>query len=385
MRIALVAGPAAGHAFPMIALGCRLRDAGHDVVVCNGKKWQSGIEAEGLDFIDLPWLPPTDDEDDFGWRMWGIPVRMAPLLAALLRSWGPEALVSDTLTTVGGFTAGLLDLPWATVIPHPLQDMTTVGPPPGTGLLPGVTEEEKQRDSYLRLMARKSLAISATQRLDALRQVGLPVDHYPAVRLVATLPALEIDRPDWPSDAVVVGPLEWDPSNTFLEPPDGDDPLVFLSASTMSDVGPGLLSVALEALDGLGVRLVSTQFEPYPGALPSWVSIGPGRQDPLIRESAVVLSGAGHGIIAKALTRDTPLVVVPGEGEQRDNAMRLVRLGVAGMVEAHDLSPSAVRAEVSKVLADEDYAAAAARAAQVTTCSGGELQDPVTVLVEALG
>lgn len=384
MRLALVAGPAAGHAFPTIALACRLRDAGHDVVVCNGTQWQPGIEAEGLDFIDLPWLPPTDDEDDFGWRMWGIPVRMAQPLADLVRPWNPDALVSDTLTTVGGFTAGLLDLPWATLIPHPLQDMSQFGPPPGCGLLPGVTEEEKRRDSYLRHMAGKSLELSAQQRLDALARVGLPADHYPLVRLVATLPALEVERPDWPDNTLVVGPLEWDPTRTELELPQGDDPLVFVSASTMSDVGPGLLSLALEALDGMGVRLASTQFQPYEGALPSWASVGPGNQDRPIREAALQLSGAGHGVIAKALTRGTPLVVVPGEGEQRDNAMRLTWLGVGEMVEAHTLSVEGVRAAVEKVLADESYAAAAVRAAGITTCSGGEVHDPVDVIVRHL-
>lgn len=384
MRFALVAGPAAGHAFPTIALGCRLRDAGHAVVVCNGTEWQSGIEAEGLDFIDLPWLPPTDREDDFGWRMWGIPVRMAPLLADLLRPWRPDALVSDTLTTVGGFTAGLLGLPWATVIPHPLQDMSAYGPPPGCGLMPGVTPEEKRRDAYLRRKAGESLALSAQQRLDALAEVGLPADHYPTVRLVATLPALEIARPDWPSDTVVVGPLEWDPATVELALPRGEQPLVFLSASTMSDVGSGLLQVALEALDGLGVRLASTQFARYAGSLPSWASVGPGRQDPAIHAASLVLSGAGHGIIAKALTRGTPLVVVPGEGEQRDNAMRLQWLGVGEMVEAFELSPETVRAAVTKVLGEPSYTQRAVEAAAVRTCDGGEVRDPVEVLVTYL-
>lgn len=379
MRVALVAGPAAGHAFPMIALGCRLQRAGHAVAVATGTQWRSGIEAEGMHFVDLPLLKPSPMDGDFGYRMWGLPVGMAPPLVDRLAPWRPDALVSDVITTVGGFCAGLMGIPWAQLIPHPLQDVSVALPPPGTGLAPGVTPEELQRDAYLRRKHLESARNGDDQRRAARRALGLPPDGPPAVRLVATLPALELPRPDWPADAVVVGPMEWDPSTVSMHLPPGDAPVVALSASTMSDVGPGLLEVALEALDGLDVRLACTRLEPFSGAVPSWASVGPGRQDAVISAARLLVSGAGHGIIAKALVRGKPLVVVPGEGEQRDNANRLARLGVGEFVEAFDLAPSTLREAVRKVLAsgeDGPYDRAAAAAAATLA----DTANPVTTL-----
>ena len=379
MRLALVAGPAAGHAFPMIALGTRLQQAGHAVAIATGTQWQSGIEAEGMHFVDLPLLKPSPMDGDFGYRMWGLPVGMAPPLVDRLTPWRPDALVSDVITTVGGFCAGLMDLPWAQLIPHPLQDVSIALPPPGTGLAAGVTPEELRRDAYLRRKHLESARAGEEQRLAARVALGLPPEGPPRVRLVATLPALEVPRPDWPEDAVVVGPMEWDPSTVELAAPDGEEPLVALSASTMSDVGPGLLEVALEGLEGAGLRLMCTRLEPFDSPVPAWASVGPGRQDGMISAARLLVSGAGHGIIAKALVRGKPLVVVPGEGEQRDNANRLARLGVGEFVEAFELTPQTLRAAVLKVLSSGEGGAYdhAARAAAETL---NDTSDPVKTL-----
>ena len=48
-------------------------------------------------------------------------------------------------------------------------------------------------------------------------------------RLIATLPALEVPRPDWPAEAVVVGPLHFEPTSTVLEVPDGTGPVVVVA------------------------------------------------------------------------------------------------------------------------------------------------------------
>ena len=40
-------------------------------------------------------------------------------------------------------------------------------------------------------------------------------------RLIATLPALEVPRPDWPEEAVVVGPLHFEPTDRVLDIPPG--------------------------------------------------------------------------------------------------------------------------------------------------------------------
>ena len=53
-----------------------------------------------------------------------------------------------------------------------------------------------------------------------------PDGDGPVRRLIATLPALEVPRPDWPEEAVVVGPLHIEPTDAVLDVPPGEGPLI---------------------------------------------------------------------------------------------------------------------------------------------------------------
>ena len=54
MRWYLGAFGDAGHAFPMLALGCALREAGHEVVLETWKRWRDDVSAAGLEFVPAP-------------------------------------------------------------------------------------------------------------------------------------------------------------------------------------------------------------------------------------------------------------------------------------------------------------------------------------------
>ena len=56
------------------------------------------------------------------------------------------------------------------------------------------------------------------------RSVCLQLIPGPLRRLIATLPALEVPRPDWPAEAVVVGPLHFEPTTSRLDIPRGHRP-----------------------------------------------------------------------------------------------------------------------------------------------------------------
>lgn len=361
MRIAVAAAPWPGHAFPAAGLALALRDRGHDVLVLTGDRWLGALDRDGLSAGPLPTGPPDPRDDDFGFRLHGRGALQAPEVAAVLSDWRADAVVADTLTAGAGYAAGLCDLPWAELVPHPLQDLSRALPIPGSAMAPARGIPGRVRDAALRRLAARGIAAGVEQRRAARRSLGLPADGPPRVRLIATLPGLELPRSDWPADAVVVGPLEWDPASTDLTPPAGDGPLVFLSSSTVADA-IDLLDVALSALAGLGVRLACTRFDSS-ASLPGWAVAGPGRQAPLLAAASVVVGGAGHGILAKALARGRPLVCVPGGGEQRDNAARVRRAGAGLVITPRRLSAGNLRVAVSRVLGDPSYSAAAARIA----------------------
>ncbi|MFD4432706.1 glycosyltransferase, partial [Nocardia sp. NPDC058497] len=224
MRVAVVAGPDPGHAFPAIALCLRLLDAGDEPVLFTGPRWLDAARAAGISVRRLKGLAPrpTDDDTDAGARIHERAAHIAtenlPELSAML----PDLVVSDVLTAGGGMAAERLMLPWVELSPHPLYLPSKALPPIGSGLAPGEGVRGRVRDGVLRTMTARAVRVGTRQRSAARESIGLPAaDPGPTARLVATLPALELDRPDWPADTHVVGPLLWEPTDAILPVPPG--------------------------------------------------------------------------------------------------------------------------------------------------------------------
>jgi UDP:flavonoid glycosyltransferase YjiC (YdhE family) len=215
-------------------------------------------------------------------------------------------------------------------------------------------------------------------------EIDLPaIDPGPLRRLIATLPALEVPRPDWPCEAVVVGPLHFEPTSSVLSVPAGQGPLVVVAPSTALIGTQGLAALALQALTPgeelpEGARLVVSQLAGDDVEVPPWAVVGLGRQDELLSQAHLVICGGGHGMVSKTLLAGVPLVVVPGGGDQWEIANRVVRQGSAQLV--RPLTAEALAAAVSEVLSSPRYREAARRAGE----SIAEVEDPVRVCHEAL-
>lgn len=376
MRVAVVAGPDPGHAFPAIALCLRLLAAGDEPVLFTGPRWLGAARAAGIGVRRLKGLAPraTDDDADAGQRIHGraahISTEILPELSAML----PELVVSDVLTAGGGMAAERLGVPWVELSPHPLYLPSKGLPPIGSGLAPGTGLRGRLRDGVLRACTAHAIRRGARQRERARQSVGLPAtDPGPAARLVATLPALEVPRPDWPRAAHMVGPLFWEPTDRVLEPPPGDGPLVMVAPSTAHTGVDGMVDTVLTALDGAGVRVVISMLDEPPADLPPWATAGLGRQDELLTHVRAVVGGGGHGLLAKALSAGVPVVTVPGGGDQWELANRVVRQGSSLLV--RPLEPAALRAAVLRVVAEPGFTAAARRAA----AGMREVADPVEI------
>lgn len=200
-------------------------------------------------------------------------------------------------------------------------------------------------------------------------------------RVIATLPALEVRRPDWPPQAHIVGPLLWEPTDVIVEPPSGAGPLVVVAPSTAVIGAADMLAETLAGLSELAsrnpVRVVISALDP-PGAAAFGapglsVTAGLGRQDQLVARADVVVCGGGHGMLAKSLSAGVPVVTVPGGGDQWELANRVARQGsglVVRPVEGHAIADA-----VATVLGDPGYARAAAAAA----ASMSDVVDPVRV------
>ncbi len=219
MRVAVVAGPDPGHAFPAIALCLRFLANGDSPTLLTGTQWLATAKEAGVDAVELLGLDATeaDDDADAGAKINQRAARMAVLNAPQLTELAPDLVVSDVITVAGGLAAELLGLPWVELNPQPLYRPSKGLPPIGSGLAPGVGVRGKVRDAVLRALSARSWREGLRQREAARVEIGLPaVDPGPRRRLIATLPALELPRPDWPTEAVIVGPLHFEPTSSKL-------------------------------------------------------------------------------------------------------------------------------------------------------------------------
>lgn len=362
MRVAIVAGPDPGHAYPALGVAAALADRGHEVVVATGPRHRDAVARLGCRFEPLPLLAPTADDDDLAHRLWHRAGEMAPPLARQLRACAPDVLVVDTLTRAGAFAADLLDVPWVELVPHHLTDVSRDLPPIGLGRRPSGRWWRRLDDRRLRALQERSVAAGRAAAAEVARRLGVDPSRRPAARLVATLPGLEYPRSDWPADAHVVGAVAWDPDLPPLPLPPGDDPLVVVTDSTASAVTRSLAAVAVDALRDVPVRIVVTTDRTGLAAPPGTV-IGRGPHGPLLDAATVALGFGGHGFLTKALSRGVPVVVVPLQGDQREAAARVRWAGVGRVIAPARLSPRRLRWEVLRVLHDPSYRRAAARIA----------------------
>jgi UDP:flavonoid glycosyltransferase YjiC (YdhE family) len=378
-KIAVVAGPDAGHALPALGVASALHRRGHAVRFFTGEGHDLTAAAHGLQAERLPLLAPTKQDDDIGHRLWTRAADMAVPLAAHLRPWAPELIVADTLTRCGAFAAQLLGVPWVELIPHYLDDPDDDLPPVGLGRRPARSALRRADDRRIVGLQRRSLALGAAQASAAAAAIGLPGVAAAALRLIGTLPGLERDRRRWPSDAHVVGPLALDPELPPLVPPPGRLPLVVVTDSTATDVDRGLGEVALRALARMDLRLVVTSTA-LPARRSHGVTVGRGPHAPLLAEAALAVGFGGAGFVSKAMAAGVPMVVIPLQGDQREGAARLRDAGAGRALPLRSLGPARLRWSVVRQLADPGAGAAARRLATEAKHLGPDL---AAALVEA--
>jgi UDP:flavonoid glycosyltransferase YjiC (YdhE family) len=386
MRVAVVAGPDPGHSFPAIALCRRFSAVGDTPTLLTGTEWLETARAAGVDAVELAGLDPTSDDDDrdAGAKIHQRAARMAVLNLPQLRELAPDLVVSDVITACGGMSAELLGIPWIELNPHPLYLPSKGLPPLGSGLAPGTGIRGRLRDAAMRALTARSWRAGIRQRAEVRVEIGLPAtDPGPLRRLIATLPALEVPRPDWPAEAVLVGPLHFEPTEQLLPIPPGSGPVVVVAPSTALTGTQGMAQTALDCLvpgTGLpvGARVVVSRLNGPDLTVPPWAVAGLGRQDELLAQADLVICGGGHGMVAKTLLAGVPLVMVPGGGDQWEIANRVARQGSGRLV--RPLTAEALVKAVDEVLTTPSYREAARRAAASVT----DVTDPVWVCHDAL-
>jgi UDP:flavonoid glycosyltransferase YjiC (YdhE family) len=373
-----------GHAFPMLALGERLVQRGHEVTYETWSRWRADVEAAGIEFVAAPEYPvfPTMGRP---LQPYEAVVRAAPVTRAAIAARRPDVVVHDILTLAPSLAAELEDVPVATLIPHVHPAVQRGSPPYAIGArAPRTTLGRRLWRGFERPLEaglrRGRLEYNATRR-----RLGLaPVERLHGglserLCLVGTLPQLEYPR-DWPDHVHVVGPLFWEAPFQDVPLPGGEEPLVLVAPSTAQDPSHRLLRAALAGLSGAAGRraagaprvrvLATTNRRPlqHPvrvgrrALLVDWLSYA--RTMP---QAALVVCHAGHGTLVRALSCGAPVLAVPHVGDMGENAARLDWAGAGVRLPWRLLSAPTLALAVRRAL--DPGAAYRERAAEIASWS----------------
>ena len=360
LRVFLGAFGEPGHAFPMLALGARLAERGHEVTYETWSRWREDVEHGGIRFVPAPEYPlfPAPGER---FEMYEAVVRATGQTRRAVAEVRPDVVVHDILTLAPAMAGELEGVPVATLIPHLYPVGARGFPPYALGArLPRTRLGRRVWGAFDRPV-QIGLRWGRADLNDARIRLGLaPVRRLHGglserLSIVGTYPQLEYPRA-WPRGVHVVGPLMWEPPCGDVELPPGREPLVLVAPSTAQDPSHKLLRAALEGLDGEPVRVLATWnrrplAEPVdvpPNArLVEWVSYS--RTMPAC---ALVICHAGHGTMARALACGCPVLAVPHVGDMAENAARADWAGVGVRLPWRLLSPGALRLAVRRALSE---------------------------------
>ena len=378
---------------PAMGLGRELVRRGHTVTVQSDPTVAASARAAGCDFIPWRAAPHVDSvaeqtallhEIESGSPLHAVGGdsgpgprrsggRFAADVSAAVADRSPDALLMEG--TLPGILIGAIasGLPTAALMPNIYLRPTPGMPVLASGWLPASNPVTRARDAMalavLRLVMGRFLpdlnAVLAEQGQPPIGDLFELLDRCTQV-LVMTSPTFDFASPHIPDNVHYVGPQLDDPDwagNSDWRP-DGDDPLVLVATSSVFQRQTDLLRRVATALGQLPVRgLITAGRAIDPADIPAAANVRVVRAAPhgaVLAETAVVVTHAGHGSVSKALAAGVPLVCMPMGRDQKDNTVRVLRLG-AGVRVHKSARPDRIAAAVQRVLQDSSYAEAAQR------------------------
>jgi UDP:flavonoid glycosyltransferase YjiC (YdhE family) len=302
--------------------------------------------------------------------------RFARDVVSTVRDFPAEVILADGLPgiLIGGLATGT---PTVVLMGQTYVRPTSGLPLLGTGWSPGRGVLGRARDNLAPRMA-SWLVDRTLPRVNQvvgsygqapLRDVFELFDRCSRV-LVMTSPSFDFTAPRLPENVRYVGPQlddpDWATAVEWSRP--GSEPLVLVATSSVYQHQVSLLSRVAQALGKLPVQAVLTTGRAVePGTIPAPSNVqvlqaAPHRR--VLAEASVVVTHAGHGSVLKSLAAGVPMVCIPMGRDQKDNTVRVLRLG-AGLRLSQRSSPDRIAAAISEVLNRPRYRESARRFAAV--------------------
>lgn len=409
MRIVFSTYGTFGDVNPLIALSQELKRRGHQPVLAIPAMFRPKVEPLGIGFI--PVRPEQDPSDtrliamiydikhgtETGLRRFLFPSlreSYQDLLAAVEADGGADLLVTGELAYAGPLVAEKTGIPWASYVLAPFSFFSGYDPP----VLPPYPTLAKLQEGvpalghvvarFARLVTRKwPEPVYELRRELGMARGANPIfnaKHSNSQVLALYSRVMGEPQPDWPPAVKITGFAFYDGTGSesvlppeleaFLEK--GPAPLVFTLGSAAVMHAGDFYEQSAEAAEILGQRavlLIGADDRNLPKRkLPDTICVA--RYAPysqIFPRASVVIHQAGIGTTAQALRAGRPMLVMPYSHDQPDNARRVRKLGVAGVLGRKQYKAKAAAQLIAQLLGDEGYRVRAAAVAVKVAAENG--------------
>ena len=391
-RVLLATLGSLGDLHPLIAIGLELRRRGHVVRFCTSETYRNKIAQLGFGFDVLrPDAAPQNESiaelvREIMDPKRGVERLLCGFVLSSLRDTyedlrraisGPppaDLLVCGELIYPAPLLAEQLKLPWATYIASPMSFFSAYDPP----VLPPVPRLSKllrwlgpavNRAAFrlVKFVTRRWSEPIWRLRADlGLPSVADPIyegKFSPHLVLAGFSPALAQPQPDWPPNTIATGFPFYDgekeaASSQLSEFVKGGEPPIVFTLGSAAVLNPGNYyhesARAARLLNRRAVLLVGPNGPP-PELPKDIAAFNYVPFSELFPYAAAIVHQGGIGTTGQALRAGRPMLVMPFNFDQPDNAARIVRLGVGRSLSPAQFTAEKAAGELRLLLSNPEY------------------------------
>jgi rhamnosyltransferase subunit B len=400
-RIVLTTFGSFGDVHPYMAIALELKARGHLAVIATSEIYREKIEGAGIGFH--PVRPDILGPDDPGTEellrkimdpQTGAEFLFKELIVPFLRdsyddlseaARGADLLLTHVITFAGPMIAQKTGIPWVSSVLAPVSLWSAHDPlvPPNMIWLAPFLRAAGVGVNRAFLSLVRRWTNSWMEPIYRLRkEIGLergahPLfegQHSPARVLALFSEVIGAKQPDWPPQTVVTGFPFYDKKDEtpiatellkFLD--EGEPPIVFTLGSSAVFIADDFFHESIAATKELEKRAVlligdarNMPKEPLPDGI---IAFDYAPYGELLPRSCLIVHQGGVGTTAQALRAGRPMLVIPYNHDQPDNAARIARLGVGRTVSRKRYKGARAVQELKELLDNPSYAERAAEVA----------------------
>lgn len=399
-RFLVTCWPFVGHLYPQISVALALRDLGHEVAFYTHESTRSVLDGVGFSLFpfvhvdekryerihaleaEVPATQPQGQTLSVAMKAYrdmladSIPEQIADL-DSIIQNWRPDVLITDPalwgpiLVAWEKFKVpvALLTQMIGSMIPGP------DAPPWGPGLPPPRTFKTRLLSKIVEKIV-DIVAYGMRRRVNKIRaEYGLgPMFHSVNAHtgrlplyLIPSVPELDYNRQDQPSNVHYIGPCIWTKPAGEVEPDwlenlPSDRPWIHATEGTAQYQEPFLLRATSQGLGGLAMEVILTTgqnrdpvalgLHPLPQnvRIARWLS-----HEEFLPRCAVFITTGGAASVLASLKAGVPMIVVPTFWDKSDNAQRVVEAGVGLRLAPSACTSERLRAAVMRILNEPHF------------------------------